>query len=60
MSDDGDDWEYAIDEVGEDGEEANEQRRRIEPGSITPENVFFVVLGVLIALGTLAYGLGII
>lgn len=34
--------------------------RRIEPGSLDPENVLFVVLGVLIAIGTIAYGLGII
>lgn len=61
---DGEEWKYSIDEVGEEAEEAteeeSEQRRRIEPGSLTPENAFFVALGVLIALGTLAYGLGII
>lgn len=61
-------WKYSVDEVGEDAEddeedsqaEEDEQRRRIEPGSMNPENALFVVLGVLIALGALAYGLGLI
>lgn len=34
--------------------------RRIEPESMNAENVAFVVLGVLIAVGTIAYGLGVI
>ncbi|MCH7661017.1 MAG: hypothetical protein IH933_10715 [Euryarchaeota archaeon] len=67
-SDAEDEWKYSIDEVGEEREEdeekeedqENERSRRIEPGSMSPENVFFVVLGVLIAVGTLAYGLGVI
>lgn len=44
----------------EDTEEGRQIDRRIEPGLLNPENVFFVVLGVLIAVGTIAYGLGII
>lgn len=70
-SDTEDEWKYSIEEVGEEGEpgekdDENEESgreepdRRIEPGSMNPENVVFVVLGVLIAVGTLAYGLGII
>lgn len=39
---------------------AETDRRRIEPGSMNAENVAFVVLGVLIAVGTIAYGLGIL
>lgn len=67
-SDDEHEWKYSVDEVGEedetgkerDEEKAQARRPRIEPGSMNPENVAFVVLGVLIAIGTLAYGLGII
>lgn len=69
---DDEEWKYSVDEVGEDaedgtapgdgngGEDGGGVDRRIEPGSIDPENVLFVVLGVLIAVGTIAYGLGII
>ncbi|MDL5361741.1 hypothetical protein [Halalkalicoccus sp. NIPERK01] len=64
MASDGDDgeWTYSIEEVGEDAGDGDEgdERRRIEPESMNPENVAFVVLGVLIAIGTIAYGLGII
>ncbi|MFC6904792.1 DUF7312 domain-containing protein [Halalkalicoccus tibetensis] len=47
------------DEIGGAGEDQRVDRR-IEPGSLDPENVLFVVLGVLIAVGTIAYGLGFI
>lgn len=59
----GDDGDTGADGDVIEGEGAEEDRqvdRRIEPGSLDPENVFFVVLGVLIAIGTIAYGLGII
>jgi hypothetical protein len=60
-NDDGE-WQYSIEEVGEDAEDAEdaEDHRRIEPESMNAENVAFVVLGVLIAVGTIAYGFGII
>ncbi|MEM4781191.1 MAG: hypothetical protein QXG03_06490 [Halalkalicoccus sp.] len=66
---DGEEWKYSVEEVGEDADESDEgdrtndgptADRSIEPGDLNPENVLFVVLGVLVALGTLAYGLGII
>lgn len=71
MADDDGDWKYAIDEVGEDAadeeslerddeEDGEAARRRIESGSPTRENVFFVALGVLIAVGTIAYTLGVL
>ncbi|ADJ16011.1 DUF7312 domain-containing protein [Halalkalicoccus jeotgali] len=59
-SDDGDrEWQYAVDEVGEDAD-PEDDRRRIEPESVTPENALFVLVGVLLAIGALAYGLGLI
>ncbi|WP_122088450.1 DUF7312 domain-containing protein [Halalkalicoccus subterraneus] len=58
---DGEDWEYSVEEVGENGDGSDEEPdRRIEPGSLDAENALFVALGVLIALGALAYGLGFI
>lgn len=40
------DWAFGVDEVGPDGR----IRETIEPGSVSVENVFFVVVG---AVGTL-------
>ncbi|MCL7417319.1 MAG: hypothetical protein M8354_05705 [Halalkalicoccus sp.] len=59
MANDDGEWQYSIEEVGEDAEDA-EDHRRIEPESMNAENVAFVVLGVLIAVGTIAYGFGFI
>jgi hypothetical protein len=69
-------WKYSIEDVGEDAEakaddgepgaSADDRSdpeaidRRIEPGSPSLENALFVALGALLALGTIAYGLGII
>ncbi|WP_129114844.1 DUF7312 domain-containing protein [Halegenticoccus tardaugens] len=41
--DEGGDWRFSVDEVGEDGK-ADEQT--LEPGSPSIENAFFVLLGV--------------
>lgn len=71
MTSDDEEWTYSIDEVGEDatddgqsdreGEnEDGSSEREIEPGMPTPENVLFVALGVLIAVGTIVHGLGIL
>lgn len=40
--------------------EGEKTRQRIEPGTPAPENVLFVVIGVLIAVGTIVYGLGLL
>lgn len=64
-------WKYSIEDVGEDAEgtEGPEHEggsdpeaidRRVEPGSPSLENALFVALGALLALGTIAYGLGLL
>ena len=46
-TDDGDDWEYALDDVGP---EADPEQEPLEPGSPSLENAAFVALGVVITL----------
>ncbi|WP_336345661.1 DUF7312 domain-containing protein [Halalkalicoccus ordinarius] len=69
-------WKYSIEDVGEDAENSEDGEtpgtkaekpadpeavdRRIEPGSPSLENALFVVLGALLALGTVVHGLGLI
>ena len=43
-------WRFGVDEVGEDGEQA-EPEPMIEPGSPRAENVAFFALGVCVTLG---------
>lgn len=58
--DESDDWKYAIDEVGDDATDREEDLRRIEPGSPSGENTLFVLVGVALALLVIARGLGVI
>lgn len=69
-------WKYSIEDVGEDAEDdaknggpeatADDRSepeaidRRVEPGSPSLENAIFVALGALLALGTIAFGLGLL
>jgi len=46
QEDDESPWRFALDEVGEDAAEPEP----IDPGAPTPENVVFVLLGVVLAL----------
>lgn len=55
---DSEDWRYAVDEVGEDGSENGNYR--LEPGSPDAENVFFVVVGVVLTVLVIARGLGVL
>ena len=55
-ADDDGEWRYGVDEVGPDGrvdDPPAEEQLPIEPGSPRAENVLFVVLGVLLAVGLL-------
>ncbi|WP_396610372.1 hypothetical protein ACH9L7_08925 [Haloferax sp. S1W] len=54
-ADDDGDWRFGVDEVGPDGiiEDQQPEQEPIEPGSPSAENVLFVVLGVLLAVGLL-------
>ena len=74
MANDSDgEWKYSIEDVGEDAEDGETPEtkgekpadpeaidRRIEPGSPSLENALFVVLGALLALGTVVHGLGLL
>lgn len=75
-SDSDGEWKYSIEDVGEDAEDSEDGKtpetkaekpadpeaidRRIEPGSPSLENALFVVLGALLALGTVVHGLGLL
>ncbi|WP_410765371.1 hypothetical protein [Haloferax sp. DFSO60] len=48
-----DEWRFGIDEVGPDAEPAEPVEAPIEPGSPTPENIAFVLVGVLLTVGLL-------
>jgi hypothetical protein len=50
-------WQFGVDEVGEDAEPTREP---IEPGSPSAENVAFVMLGVLLAVGILLVSIGVV
>jgi hypothetical protein len=57
---DGREWRFALDEVGPDGvteDTATPASAPIEPESITPENAFFVLLGVVLTVGVLVLGI---
>ncbi|MFB6095840.1 MAG: hypothetical protein ABEJ74_00440 [Haloferacaceae archaeon] len=51
--DDDEEWQFSLDEVGEDATTDVVERAPLEPESISLENVAFVLLGVLLALGIL-------
>ncbi|GAA0305018.1 DUF7312 domain-containing protein [Halarchaeum salinum] len=55
-ADDGGEWRFAIDEVGEDGvvEPDKSSSPPIEPGSPSVENVAFFVVGIALAVGVFA------
>lgn len=61
-SDDGDDeiqWRFAVDDVGPDGvteDTHTPESEPIEPESIDVEHAAFVVLGVVLTVGTLLVG----
>ncbi|UIP00825.1 hypothetical protein Hbl1158_05565 [Halobaculum sp. CBA1158] len=52
----GDEWRFALDEVGPDAEPDGPERPPIEPESVDAENALFVVAGVL---GTLLFVLSV-
>jgi hypothetical protein len=54
---DEDEWQFGVDEVGEDAEPTLEP---IEPGSPSAENVAFVLLGVLLAIAILLVSIGVV
>jgi hypothetical protein len=69
-------WKYSIEDVGEDAEGEGRGRedelngddeddrveidRSVEPGSPSLENALFVALGALLAIATIARGLGLL
>lgn len=55
----GDEWRFAVDEVGEDAEPSHEPEP-IEPGSPSIENAAFVLVGMLLAVTLLLVTLGIV
>lgn len=50
-------WQFGVDEVGEDAEPVREP---IDPGTPRAENVLFVLLGVCLAVGVLLVSVGIV
>ena len=51
---DDDEWQFSLDDVGEDAEGSDDfERDPLDPESISLENAAFVLLGVLLALGIL-------
>lgn len=51
---DGDEWRFSLEEVGEEAEGAEPvEREPLDPESIDLENAVFVLLGVLLAFGIL-------
>lgn len=52
-----DEWEYGLEEVGEDAEPLREP---IEPESPSGEHAAFVLLGVLLAIAILLVSIGIV
>jgi hypothetical protein len=69
-------WKYSIEDVGDDAEEEGRDRedelddegeedrveidRSVEPGSPSLEHALFVALGALLAIATIARGLGLL
>jgi hypothetical protein len=61
-------WRFSVDEFDDpdeaddpEGEERVEPvRREIEPQEVRAENALFVVLGVALTVGVIAYGIGLI
>jgi hypothetical protein len=47
MAEDAREWQYDVDEVGDDAEEAATDRTPIEPESVDIENAVFVAVGAL-------------
>jgi len=50
-------WQFALDEVGEDAEDA-EDPTAIEPESVEFENAVFVLLGVALSVGLFVAAIG--
>jgi len=51
MSGADDEWQFGVDEVGEDAVDGSEEE--LSAGQITPENALFFLLGVAFAVGVL-------
>jgi len=70
--DEEEEWRFSVDEFDdpegseegsddlEDEERSEPIRREIEPQTVRPENALFVVLGVALTVGVIAYGIGLI
>lgn len=58
---DGEEWKFSLEDLEDDEDEGDDGAgRRLEPGSPNPENVLFVVLGMLIALFVIARAIGLV